>query len=117
MAQGDITHAEIDGAALSTTATTTIYTIPAAKTAIFLSLTFCNFDTVARQLEIRIIESGGASGNTKRVVAQSTATAMLAGETQKYTFECLEAGTFIQASIDSGSSVNYRGSVTLKADS
>ncbi len=113
MAVGDVTHVAIDGTALSNTLTTK-YTVPTGKTAIFLSLVFCNFDTVAREIELQIIEPGASAANARRVLAQSADTAIGAGESQRYVFENLIAATYIQVKIDSGTSVNMRGGVTLK---
>ena len=108
MAVGDITKKAIDGTALSVTLTTK-YTVTANNVLLRGGLTFCNFDAAARQIEVRVIESGGSSGTQHRMIKQSSITAIQPGETQRYTLDVMEAGDKVDIAIDSGTSVTVRG--------
>lgn len=67
-------------AALTSTLTTTLYTVPFATTTILKELTLCNTDTVPRLVTI-YVGPGNVAGNTLL-----SALTVAAGETKIFTF-------------------------------
>lgn len=54
--------------AQATTTETTIYTVPASTTAIVKQIIVCNTTASAANYSISIVPSGGAAGDTNRIV-------------------------------------------------
>jgi hypothetical protein len=88
-------------------ADTTVYTAPLAVTTIIDKLTTANYDSVAREITISIVASGGSVGNAYYIAKQTLA----AKETYiwpEVVGQILNTGDYVSAIASNNTGVNLR---------
>ena len=95
----------------SSMASSTIYTVPAGKSAIIKTLGFSNKSGTDQALEVRIVPSGATAGNQHIWISEGTTGALrstAAGATVRYeSVITLSAGDFIQIANTTANAVGY----------
>ena|ERR1041385_280119 len=98
--------------ALATTSYATLYTVPAATVGLVKEIVVKNGDSVARQVGINFVPSGGSASATNEIRNYASTNTIAAGDTEVWSMDtALAAGDFIQFKSDANSVVSVRVTV------
>lgn len=105
-------RSRVDGILLTTALATMGVVVPSSVQFTFIEITLHNTDTVARQVDVHFIKTGGSAGDLNKVIGHGSGNELKADETRVYPFQpMLGVGDFIQAKADVTAKVAFSAGV------